>query len=66
MTPYQIIVVGFLAVIGGMAAVDLAGRRRGRDPAPLGTALTAALRTPVWRAVVLGSWVWIGYHFLAR
>jgi Family of unknown function (DUF6186) len=66
MTSYQILVAGFVVIFGAMAAVDLVGRRRGQGPAPLATALTAALRTPVWRVVVLGWWVWIGYHFLAR
>lgn len=66
MTPYLILALGFVAIFATMAAVDLAARRRRRSPEPLASALTAALRTPVWRVVVLGSWVWIGYHFLAR
>jgi Family of unknown function (DUF6186) len=66
MTAYQVIVGGFLVILGAMAAVDLVGRRRRRSPEPLASALTAALRTPMWRVVVLGWWVWIGYHFLAR
>ncbi|WP_373312258.1 DUF6186 family protein [Asanoa siamensis] len=49
-----------------MLVVDLVSRRRGRGPQPLATALTAAMRTPLGRVLVLGWWAWIGYHFLAR
>jgi hypothetical protein len=66
MTPYRVIALGFLAILAAMVAVDLAGRRRDEGPEPLATALTAGLRTPLRRAAVLGCWVWVGYHFLAR
>ena len=66
MSPRAVLVLGFVAVFGAMVAVDLVSRHRGRGPAPFATAITAALRTPVGRAVVLGWWLWIGYHFLAR
>ncbi|HEX7744417.1 MAG TPA: DUF6186 family protein [Micromonosporaceae bacterium] len=49
-----------------MLATDLAGRRPGSRIAPLGAALTAAMRTSAGRVVVLGWWLWIGWHFLAR
>jgi hypothetical protein len=66
MTPRDVMILGFVAVFGAMVVVDLVSRHRGRGPDPLTTALTAAMRTPVGRAVVLGWWLWIGYHFLAR
>jgi hypothetical protein len=69
-------IVGFAVTIVAMLAVDVAGRSRGRGDAalgrpgravaPLGTALTAALRTGTGRVLVLGVWLWMGWHFLAR
>ncbi|WP_373315370.1 DUF6186 family protein [Asanoa ishikariensis] len=49
-----------------MLVVDITSRRRGKGPEPVATALTAAMRTPLGRVLVLGWWCWIGYHFLAR
>jgi len=66
MTPRTILIAGFVAIFGAMAVLDLLHRRRGRGPEPLATALSAAMRTPVGRILVLGWWLWIGYHFLAR
>ena len=59
-------IAGFAAIIAIMVAVDLLARRRRRETAPLGTALTAAMRTGAGRVVVLGVWLWMGWHFLAR
>jgi hypothetical protein len=66
MTPYRILAAGFLGILAAAAVADLVARRHHRGLAPLVTALTAALRTPAGRVVVLGAWVWIGFHFLAR
>jgi hypothetical protein len=63
-----VIVAGFAAIILAMLWTDVAARR-GAGPAglvPLGEALTAALRRTAGRAVVLGVWLWLGWHFLAR
>ncbi|MEV0713899.1 DUF6186 family protein [Asanoa sp. NPDC050611] len=49
-----------------MLVLDVVSRRFGRGPQPVATALTAAMRTPLGRVLVLGWWCWIGYHFLAR
>ena len=66
MTTYAVLVVGFTAIFLAMLATDVGARRPGSRIAPLGTALTAAMRTPAGRLVVLGWWLWIGWHFLAR
>ncbi|RZU73747.1 hypothetical protein EV384_2167 [Micromonospora kangleipakensis] len=67
MTTRAVITAGFAAIILTMVVVDAAGRRGvGRARAPLGDALTAALRTTAGRAVVLAVWLWLGWHFLAR
>jgi Family of unknown function (DUF6186) len=66
MSAYAVIVAGFAAIFLAMVITDLAGRRPGSRIHPLGTALIAAMRTPVGRLIVLGWWLWIGWHFLAR
>jgi hypothetical protein len=66
MSAYAVLVAGFAAIFLAMFATDLAGRRPGSRIAPIGTALTAAMRTFVGRLIVLGWWLWIGFHFLAR
>ncbi|MGR6317634.1 DUF6186 family protein [Micromonospora soli] len=67
MTARGLIAAGFAAILLLMVAADAAARRRtGPCLAPLGAALTAALRTTTGRALVLGVWLWLGWHFLAR
>jgi hypothetical protein len=66
MSAYAFIVAGFAIILFLMLAVDLTARRSQRTLAPLGMALTAAMRTPAGRLIVLGWWVWLGWHFLAR
>ena len=66
MTPRLVIALGFAAVFAAMLAVDLVARHRRPGPEPLATGLTAAMRRPLGRLIVLGWWLWIGYHFLAR
>jgi hypothetical protein len=63
---YAVLVAGFAAIFLAMIVTDLAGRRPDGRVAPLGTALIAVMRTPVGRLVVLGWWLWIGWHFLSR
>lgn len=67
MTARAVLAAGFAAIFALMVLVDLAGRRRqDRAAAPLATALTAAMRTGTGRLLVLGVWLWMGWHFLAR
>lgn len=66
MSAYAVLVIGFAAIFLAMLGTDLAARRPGSRIAPLGAALTAAMRTPAGRMIVLGWWLWIGWHFLAR
>jgi hypothetical protein len=61
-----VLVTGFGLIFAAMLVVDLATRRWGRVASPLGTALTAAMRSGAGRLVVLGVWLWLGWHFLAR
>lgn len=66
MSPRLVLITGFIVIFAAMLVVDITSRRRGKGPEPVATALTAAMRTPLGRVLVLGWWCWIGYHFLAR
>jgi hypothetical protein len=65
-TSRAVIVAEFAAIIAAMVLVDLVARRTRGGPAPLATALTGAMRTMPGRLLVLGVWLWLGWHFLAR
>jgi hypothetical protein len=63
---YFVILLGFFGLLSAMLAVEVLGRA-GREPfRPVAHVLEVALasRTGWW--VVWGSWLWIGFHFLAR
>ncbi len=66
MTPYAVILAGFVALFTAMLAVDLLGRA-GREPfRPLARVLEAVLAARGGRWLVWAAWLWIGFHFLAR
>lgn len=65
-TPYVVILVGFVGLFAAMLAVDLLGRV-GRKPfRPLGRVLEVAMAWRTGRWIVCGAWLFIGFHFLAR
>ena len=66
MTPRAAIIAGFAALLLLAVAIDLVARRAGSGVRPLSATLAAALRWPGGRVVVLGAWLWLGWHFLAR
>lgn len=66
MTPRAAIIAGFAAILGLMIAADLLARRAGSGLRPLSDTLAAALRSRGGRIVVLGAWLWLGWHLLAR
>lgn len=66
MTPRAAIIAGFVAILGLVPATDRFARRAGSGIRPLSATLTAALRSRFARIVVLGAWLWLGWHFLAR
>lgn len=53
-----------LLLVTGLA-LELAGRS-GRGPSTAGQVLSAAMRSLPGRVLVLGAWLWLGVHFLAR
>jgi Family of unknown function (DUF6186) len=66
MTAYLVILLGFAGLLGAMLAVEVLGRA-GREPfQPVARVLEVALASRTGRWVVWGSWLWIGFHFLAR
>jgi hypothetical protein len=66
MTPRAAIVAGFATLLALAVATDLAARRATWGVRPLSTALAATLRSRGGRVAVLGVWLWLGWHFLAR
>jgi hypothetical protein len=65
-TPRTAIIAGFVALLALAVAADLLARRPESGFRPIGATLAAALRSPGGRIVVLGAWLWLGWHFLAR
>jgi hypothetical protein len=60
------IAAAFAAILAVAVVADLLARRSGSRVRPLGETLAAALRTRFGRVLVLGAWLWLGWHFLAR
>ncbi|MEI8080900.1 MAG: DUF6186 family protein [Actinomycetes bacterium] len=70
MNGYVISAIGF-AVVGTLAALLTAWSRnsaeRGRSlPATFTNLVRAAAALPGGRVLLLASWCWVGWHFLAR
>jgi hypothetical protein len=65
-TPRALIVTGFVAILVLAIVTEVCARRPGSRWAPLGVTLAGALRTRGGRVVILGAWLWLGWHFLAR
>ena len=68
MTGAAMSLLGFAALLVTALALEVAARggSPARTVATAGQALTAAMRTTPGRAAVLGTWIWLGVHFLAR
>jgi len=65
-TARALVIAGLTALVALTIGGELVARRGRSRVRPLGTALTAALRTPTGRIGVLTVWLWLGWHFLAR
>ncbi|WP_030443190.1 DUF6186 family protein [Actinoplanes subtropicus] len=66
MTPRAAIITIFAAVFGLAVVTDLIARRAGSSVRPLAATLAAALRWRSARLLILATWLWLGWHFLAR
>jgi hypothetical protein len=65
-TPYAVLLTGYLGLLAAALAVEGAGRA-GHEPfRPLSHVLRAALAASLGRWAVWAAWAWIGFHFLAR
>ena len=66
----QITIAGFLLLLGVGGYVELAARRgaqlRGRPLPTADEVLSSVMRNRTGRVVVIVSWCWLGWHFLAR
>jgi Family of unknown function (DUF6186) len=66
MTPYAVLLAGYLGLLTAALTVEGLGRA-GREPfRPLGELLQHARASRVGRWAVWAGWLWIGFHFLAR
>jgi hypothetical protein len=66
MSPYAVIVTGFAVLLGVAVAVEILARAGCAPLRPAGEALAAALAYRAGRWAVMGGWLWLGFHFLAR
>jgi hypothetical protein len=65
-TAYLVILAGFAGLLGVMFVPEVLGWA-GREPFwPVARVLDVALVSRTGRWVVCGTWLWIGFHFLAR
>ncbi len=65
-TAYLVILAGFAGLLGVIFVVEVLGRA-GREPfRPVARILDAAMVSRTGRWVVCVTWLWIGFHFLAR
>jgi Family of unknown function (DUF6186) len=56
--------VGYVAIAVAVVTYELRARRRGT--ATIDDALTVVLRSRIGRALVLFSWLWLGWHLFVR
>ena len=56
--------VGYALLAVAVVGVEVAARRRGSGT--FGDALTLALRSRLARFILLGAWLWLGWHFFVR
>jgi hypothetical protein len=66
MTPRAVIIGVFAGLVALAVLTELLARRRGSAVYPIGPTVTAAMGTRTGRLVILGFWLWVGWHFLAR
>jgi hypothetical protein len=65
-TTKAVTVIGFVAVIMALVALELLGRRKiGRIPT-LSEWLGYVMRPRSGRALILAGWLWLGWHYFAR
>jgi Family of unknown function (DUF6186) len=66
MTPYTVLLAGYLGLLTAALAVEGYGRARREPFRPLGQLFQYAQASRVGRWMVWAGWVWVGFHFLAR
>lgn len=59
-------VAGYLAVLLGFAALQVAATRTKAPVPSLGVILTRIMRTRTGRVGLLVAWAWLGLHFFAQ
>ncbi|WP_157247457.1 DUF6186 family protein [Nonomuraea typhae] len=66
MTTWALTVVVYGAALVAMLVLEIAARWPGSTLPTAGECLARVMRHPAGRLLVVLSWWWIGWHFLAR
>jgi Family of unknown function (DUF6186) len=65
-TTKAVTVIGFVAVIMALVALELLGRRKIGQIPTLSEWLGYVMRPRSGRALILAGWLWLGWHYFAR
>jgi hypothetical protein len=66
MTSRELTIAGYLAVLAGCVALQIAAVRKPERLPSLGHVFTHVMRTRTGRVGVLVAWAWLGLHFFAK
>ena len=66
MTPYAVLVAGYLGLVVVALLLEGCARTRHGPLRPVAAVLDAGLATRSGRWLVWAAWFWVGFHFLAR
>jgi uncharacterized protein DUF6186 len=66
MTARWVTFAGWIFLAAAVVALELRARLWPARFATLGEAAAALLRSPLVRGLVLGGWLWLGWHLFVR
>jgi hypothetical protein len=62
----SVTIVGFVAVIAALVALEILGRRKIGGIPTLSEWLGYVMRPRTGRALIMAGWLWLGWHYFAR
>jgi Family of unknown function (DUF6186) len=66
MSARSVTFAGWFVLIAAVVALELRARVRPGRYATLGDAVSALMRAPLLRGLVLAGWLWLGWHLFVR
>jgi hypothetical protein len=66
MTSRELTIAGYLGVLAGCVALQIAAARKPERLPTIGRVFTHVMRTRTGRVGVLVAWAWLGLHFFAK